>query len=258
MAQSKSPEPPQEFGRLLCHDDGGGALLGLLIIAGLGFGLVIGAVFAFLSARPILGGVILVLGLLLLALVARAVARGSKRTWFYENGVVQEEAKNVRMLAYRDVAQVGYGAWFQANSDVTYLNIDLHPCGGEPDLKYSAAKSSKDKATPTRMSEGQVHRLGAMLVAMVAERIEAGLDRGETAAWTADIELRPEGLWLAKEGRPVLWKEIASAEINQRNGYIEVCTHGASKPIVKLSNSDMNARVGMAVIQARCGLARNV
>ena len=258
MAQSNSPEPPQEFGRLLCRDDGGGALLGLLIFAGLALGLVIGAIFAFRNARPFLGGVMLMLGLLLLVLVVRAIARGSKRTWFYENGVVQEETRKVRMLVYRDVAQVGYGAWFQANSDVTYLNIDLRPCSGEPDLKFSAGRSSKDQATPTRMSENQVHRIGAMLVLLVAERIEADLDRGQTASWTANVEFRRDGLWLAKEGSLVLWKEIASAEINQRNGYIEVCTHGASKPIIKLSNSDMNARVGMAVVQARCGLTRNV
>jgi hypothetical protein len=258
MAQSTSPDPPKEFGSLLCHDDGSGAMLGLLILAALGLGLVIGAVFAFLGARPILGGVILILGLLLLVLVVRAVARGSTRTWFYENGVVQEAAKNVRMLAYRDVAQVGYGAWFQANSDVTYLNIDLRPCSGGPDLKFSAGKSSKDKATPTRMSENQVHQIGAMLVQMAAKRVQADLDRGQTASWTANVELRPDGLWLANEGRLVPWKEIASTEINQGNGYIEVCTHGAPKPIVKLSNSVMNARVGMVVIQARCGLAEDV
>ena len=49
-----------------------------------------------------------------------------------------------------------------------------------------------------------------------------------------------------------------SAEINQGNGYIEVCTQGVSKPIIKLSNSEMNVRVGMSVVQSRCGLAQNV
>jgi hypothetical protein len=44
MAQSKTPEPPKEFGRLLCHDDGGGRMPAILIFTLSGLGAAVGTI----------------------------------------------------------------------------------------------------------------------------------------------------------------------------------------------------------------------
>jgi hypothetical protein len=249
VAANDPPVQPPEFGKLLCYDKGG--IIAAVLLFGIMGGLMLaGGISEMSGAKVFMTIGLFFFGILFSAVAIFVLVSGPSTTWFFEGGVVQKNRKGVRQLAYSNVAQVAYGVWMQrSNTGVqTYMNLGFRPRDGSRDLKFNTVLSPGTKSKPGRLSENQVHELGHSLASMVAKEMLATLKQGQAVEWTKDIMLEPTGVRGGSEDF-VTWDRIVSADINESNGYIEVQTKDSAKPVVRMSNSDMNARSGMYVIQ---------
>src|SRR5262249_42900754 len=155
-----------EFGRLLCYDHMARPIIGTVITLLIGLVLTVGFALDLGGPKPRMAITGVIVGAIFLAVAAFLIIKVAETTtWLYEFGVLHPWGKTVRKLAYKDVAQVGYGVWSPRNQDMRQISITLRPRDGSKDIKFIAFPQTGGQAKPGRMSESQVHEIGGMLTA---------------------------------------------------------------------------------------------
>ncbi len=205
-------------------------------------------------AGPLCGGVgvvFAVIGILYIHLT-----NAGKASYLHERGLRIVDGRGERTLRYQDVAEMTFkairhfhnGAYVGTSQEIALRTAEP---GAKP-LVFRHTYKEKSGLVSGYTEGTPLNRLCNVLTGMIARRMAADLQRGESVPWTRSMQINNRGVEITDKKRgweEVEWERIARVDVSA--GIFRLWVEGETKPRVQLPVAEPNFFPGYAVVAGR-------
>ena len=188
--------------------------------------------------------------------IGYVLANAGKASYLHERGLRIVDRKSRQTLRYQDVAEMTFKAIRHFHNGAyigTFQEIGLKPDDpGSKPLVFRHTYKEKSGLVSGYAEGTPLNRLCNVLTGLIAVRMSARLQRGDSVPWTRSMQINNRGVEITDKKRgweEVEWERIARVDVTA--GFFRLWVEGEPKPRVQVAVAEPNFFPGYAVVARR-------